>query len=79
MMSGKIFTVENVSLKTMPLVKHSAHTVAHSTPFYDAAVDKEPALKRHTHVLPNCLGDAAVDKLCHSASKSPLVVIWVDK
>ena len=79
MMFDKIFTVENVFLKTMPLVKHSAHTVAHSTPFYDAAVDKEPALKRHTHVLPNCLGDAAVDTLCYSASKSPLVVIWVDK
>ena len=52
MMSGKIFTVENVSLKTMPLVKHSAHTVAHSTPFYDAAVDKEPVFNRiHTRDL----------------------------
>ena len=79
MMFDIIFTVENVFLKTMPLVKHSAHTVAHSTPFYDAAVDKKLALNRHTHVLPNCFGDAAVDALCHSASKSPQVLIGVDK
>ena len=36
------------------------------------ANDKEPALYRvHTRVL-KCFGDAAVDKRCHSANKSPL-------
>ena len=64
---------------------HSAHTALQSTPFsfsffYDAAIDKEPALDPHTHSRPKCFGDTyAVDKRRHSASKHPLGMIAGDK